>query len=195
MSHFCIPLAALGAALCCVGPAAASVAIYDIRGTISGSPLDGQDFGGHFSLDYDDSTPLGVQLPLLDLVFRFNGVTYDETDFATAAVLRGDGETLRTLFGTACAFRTAPFPGIACELPSAGDGWFFSGSSNGNGGLSFVFANSGGEFFADATVTQRDTNPVPEPSSAALVVAALAGAAFVRRRRSEACHRKTVAPR
>ncbi len=185
MSHTRIRLGALVAALCCIGAASASVVTYDIQGIISGSPLDGQDFGGYFSIELDDSTPWGVQLPLLDLAFHFNGISYDETSFPGRAVIGADA-ALSTLFGPACQILTAPsFPGIACALPAGMDAWYFGGSSWGNGGLDFTLASTGDTVYsASATITLRDTNPVPEPSSAALVMAALASAAFARRRQA-----------
>lgn len=186
MSHIRNRLGAMAAALlCCTGAAASpTVLTYDVRGAISGSPLDGQDFGGYFSVEFDENALFGVQLPLLDLLFSFAGTTYDEMDFPGAVVFRGDRVSFNTLFGPACAMQTQPFAGIACDLPSTGDGWFF-GANDFGGGLSFVRAGSNTQYAADATVTLRASN-VPEPTSAALAVAALAGAALVRRRRSGA---------
>lgn len=169
MTPTLIRLGAAVAALCCAGAASAAVLTYDIRGTIAGSPLDGQAFGGYFSAEEGPGGLLGVQLPLVDLEFAFDGRTYTEDDVRGAALFNLTG--VRTLFGTACGDHPVFPNGIACDLPASGSGWFFA-ANDGAAGLSFSLA--GASYFADATITLREPSPVPEPASLALVLGALA---------------------
>jgi len=179
MSHILIRLGTLVAAVCCSGVASAAVLTYDIRGTIAGSPLDGQTFGGYFSAEEGPNGLFGVALPLVDLAFQFNGHSYTEDDVRGLASF--DMVGVRTLFGTACGDHPVYANGIYCELPVSGDGWFF-GAGNYAAGLSFSLA--GVAYYADATLTLREPNPVPAPATLALVLAALAGATFTRRPQS-----------
>lgn len=178
-------LLALVAALCGAGPAAAVVVTYDIHGTIAGSPLAGQTFGGHFSVELDGTGAPTGELSFLDLDFRFNGRSYDETAVPGKAVVTTRGE-LRTLFGPACGVPHPAFPGnIYCELPSDMDSWFVTGvdGAPGAAAVEFVLASTGATVYsADATMTLREQAPVPEPASAPLVIGALAGAVLARRR-------------
>lgn len=179
MTPTLIRMGSLVAALCCAGAASAAVLTYDIGGTITGSPLDGQAFGGYFTVEEAPGGLFGVQLPLLALQFQFNGVTYDEDDVVGAALFNMGG--VRTLFGTAC---TGSVGNISCTLPASANAWVF-GANNGAAGLSFSWA--GVEYSADATITLREPNPVPEPASLALALgalAALAGATLTRRLQS-----------
>jgi len=162
-----IRMGTLVAAICCAGPTSAAVLTYDIGGTIAGPPLDGQPFGGYFTVEEAPGGLLGVQLPLLDLEFQFNGLTYDETDVAGAALFNLEG--VRTLFGTACT--GGPGNNFFCEFAAGADAWYFA-ADKGVAGLSFSVA--GTEYFADATITLREPNPVPEPASLALALGALA---------------------
>lgn len=148
-----VRLSALLATLCCAGTASAAVFTYDVSGTIVGSPLDGQTFGGYFSAAEDDVYGLAL--------FNMGGV--------------------RTLFGTACVEPASSPGGIQCTLPTTGNAWFF-GADNGAGGL--AFSQGGVEYGFDATITQREPSPVPEPASLTLVLGALAGATLARRRPS-----------
>lgn len=176
-------LLALVITVLCGAPAAAAVVTFDIRGSIAGSPLDGQTFGGHFSIELDESGAWGVPMPFLDLEFHFNGHTHDEGDVPARAMVTARGD-LVTLFGPACGAPHPAFPGeFYCELPSGADSWYFSGMDGVGAELSFTLASTGATVHAaSATLTRREATPVPEPATAWLVVSAWAGAAFARRR-------------
>ena len=178
-------LGTLVGALCCGGAASAAVITYDVHGTIAGSPLDGQTFGGYFSAEEGPGGLFGVQLPLVDLLFQFNGRTYTEDDVRGAALFDMNG--VRTLFGTGCGDHPVFAGAIACDLPPSGDAWFF-GADNGAAGLSFSLA--GVAYSAEATITLRESIPVSEPASLALALSGLAGATLVRRHRSRTRQRR-----
>ncbi|MBL8308777.1 MAG: PEP-CTERM sorting domain-containing protein [Rubrivivax sp.] len=177
MNPTLLRLGSLIAAWCCAGAASAAMLTYDIGGTITGTPLDGQTFGGHFTVD----APAGqsnVLLPLLDLDFRFDGVVYHEDDVVGAAVFRPSGE-LALLFGTSCRNLV---DNISCELPASGNAWYFGAGNGGAAGLGF--SREGAFYGADATITLREPNTVPEPSTPALALfalAVLAGTGLTRR--------------
>jgi hypothetical protein len=135
MSCHLVRLGAAAAALCCAGTVSAAVITYDLRGTIVGSPLDGQVFEGYFSAAEGPDGLSVAERPLVDLAFRFDGRTYTEDDVVGAALftLRG----VRSLFGTACGDHPI-YPGsISCDLSTTGDNWYV-GVNDGAAWLGFA---------------------------------------------------------
>ena len=98
--------------LLAASPARSALLTYDLAGTTSSGPLDGQSFGG--DLSFHDA-PVAVGRTLVELSFTFNGFTVDQSSVETEVNVFADDFVLT--FGTACV----RFPaGLGCSV-SAGD--------------------------------------------------------------------------
>lgn len=157
-------LAVVGGLLA-ASPARSALVTYDLAGTISSGPLDGQSFGGHLS--FQDSPP-GPGRTLVELSFSFNGSTVDPLSVETEVHVFADDFVLT--FGTAC---TRFPPGLSCNVSAGDSRWYVQMEST----VRRLFYSAPGSPALAATfnATLR-TGTLPEPGTLALALAAgLAG--------------------
>ena len=162
-------LAVIGS-LMATSPARSALVTYDLAGTISSGPLDGQSFGGYLS--FDDTPAVGRTL--VDLSFTFNGLTVDASSVETEVNVFADDFVLA--FGTACVRYSA---GLGCTVTAGDPRWYVQ--MEGTVRRLFYSVPGSPELVSTFSATRR-TGSVPEPATLGLALAAGLGLLAARRR-------------
>lgn len=167
--HISIILSVLFAV--CSPKVGAVIVTYQFTVAGGNGPLGDVIAQGHFSFD-NALQPLPGQDFLLgdnlltDLLFTWNGVTYDETTANTGGFIFDDSnEVLIVLFGNNCLVSAN-----GCSLESLQDHWSIGIGFNlpAGGNIEYAHPSEAGFFFSDITATQ-----VPVPSALICLFSAL----------------------
>jgi hypothetical protein len=163
----------------CTAATQAEPVTYSFSAIALEGPLAGGVETGLFTFE-ESIIPVGGGLVeavglLTDLDFRWNGITYDETNANTGTLIfEPNGELRLALFGSDCS--------PSCFLLSNTNGFIFGAGVGRPGEFSYTVAGFNLVYHANISRITGLGPPVPEPATAALVALAIGWATFRRRK-------------